>query len=806
MPVLGLRHLRNALRQALARPALSAAVVLTLGLAIGANTAIFSFVNALLIRPFPFRDPDRLVEIRSVRGGERGKLAMREVLDIQEQVRAIEKVAAHTGVSGGYNFGEEGRPEEWRAILTTGNLFEVLGVPLQRGGPWPIEADKARDFRVILTDGVWRRAFAGQPVVGRTISLDHAPGYEITGIAPAAFDYPSGVEVYRSIGGFTNYERRGYRNVIAVARLRPGHTVAQLQVELDQVAARVASEFPDTNAGVAYRADSFRDLYTGDARAALAVLLAAVGFVLLVACSNVVHLLLARALGRGREMAVRAALGAGRGELVAQLLSETTLLSLVAAGVGLLLASWWMRLLRAIVGLELPAWMVVEIDGRVLAFTLAVALVTGIASGLAPALHLTRASLAGTLREAGRAGSSGRVAGRLRDLLIVAQVAVALVLLVGAGLLMRGFSDLMARERGFRHEGLATFRVALGWKRYTDQKTISAYYEQAEAALRVLPGVTGVGFVEHPPLTRQQQSVPTTVQAEGQALEDVRRNPYVVYQSVSEGYFDLVRIPLVAGRGFTPFDGPEAEPVAIVSTRLAERLWPGESPLGRRLRYDPLDPRPEPYRLVVGVVGNVVQETLGGEPSHDLYVPYRHWAAANQYLICRTSLGLREFQAQAERALWAIDPEQSLFDFQLYDKRVLDGVWPLRLSRRLLGLFSTLALVLAATGVYGVLSHSAVERRREIGVRLALGATPSSVTRLVAGHGLRLGLLGLLLGAVGSLLLGRALASAFPTVPTADAPSLLLGVLVLGAVTAVASLLPARRASRADPVSVLREE
>lgn len=803
---MNLRHLRNAFRQALARPALSAAVVVTLGLAIGANTAIFSFVNALLIRPFPFRDPDRLVEIHSVRGGERGKLAMREVLDIHEQVRAIENVAAHTGVSGGYNFGGEGRPEEWRAILTTGNLFEVLGVPLQRGGAWPIEADKARDFRVILTDGVWRRAFAGQEVVGRKISLDHAPGYEITGIAPAAFDYPSGVEVYRSIGGFTNYERRSYKNVIAVARLRPGRTVAQLQAELDAVAARVALESPETNAGITYRADSFRDLYTGDARSALAVLLAAVGFVLLVACSNVVNLLLARATSRGREMAVRAALGAGRGELVAQLLAETTLLSLVAAGVGLLLASWWMRLLRATVGLELPAWMVVEIDGRVLAFTLGVALLTGIASGLAPALHLARASLAGTLREGGRSGSSGRMGGRLRDLLIVAQVAMALVLLVGAGLVVRGFSELMARERGFRHEGLATFRVALGWKRYIDQRTVSAYYEQAEAALRALPGVSAAGFVAHPPLTRQQQSVPTSVQAEGQALEDVRRNPYVVHQSVSESYFDLVGIPLLAGRGFTAFDGPDAEPVAIVSARLAERLWPGESALGRRLRYDPLDPKPDPYRVVIGVVGNVVQEGLGGEPSHDLYVPYRQWAAANQYLICRTSLGLREFQAQAERALWAIDPEQSLFDFQLYDKRVLDGIWPLRLSRRLLGLFSALALVLAATGVYGVLSHAAGERRREIGVRLALGATPSSVTGLVAGHGLRLGLLGLLLGVVGALLLGRVLASAFATVPRADVPSLLLAVLALGAVTAVASLLPARRASRADPVKVLREE
>jgi predicted permease len=801
------RHLRFAFRQTRLHPTLSAAVVLTLGLAIGANTAIFSFVNALLIRPFPFRDPDELVEIRSVRGGQPGKLSMREVLDIQEQVGSIEAIAAHTGASGGYNYGGEGRPEEWRAILTTGNLFEVLGVPLERGRRWPLEADRERDFRVVLTHGVWRRAFAGQDdAIGRKISLDHAPGYEITGVAPAGFDFPSGVEVYRSLGGFTNYERRSFRNVVAVARLRPSRTPEQLQAELANVSSRLAAEHPATNAGLAFEATSFRDLYTGNVRPYLVFLLAAVGFVLLIACSNVVNLLLARALGRGREMAVRAALGAGRGELVAQLLTETTVLALLAGSLGLLLDSWWMRLLRTAVGVELPAWMVVEMDARVLAFTLAVALVAGILSGLAPALHFTRPSLATTLKEAARGGSSGRSAGLLRDGLIVAQVAVAMVLLAGAGLLMRGFADLMARDRGFRNEGIATFRVALGWKRYIDQRTIAQYYERALSALQDLPGVSGAGFVTHPPLSRQEESVPTTVQAEGQPLDEVRRNPYVVNQSVSEGYFQLLGIPLDSGRLFTTFDGPEGEPVAIVSARLAERLWPGEEAVGKRLRYDPLNPKPEPFRTVVGVVGDVVQESLGGEASHDLYVPYRQWAAANQYLLSRTTLPLAAFQAQAERALWAIDPEQSLFDFQLYEKRVLDGIWPLRLSRRLLLVFGAVALLLAAIGVYGVLSHAAAERTREIGIRLALGATPESVRGLVAAHGLRLGAIGLSLGIVAALALGRVLARTFSAVPALDIPSVLGALAALGGVTALASFLPARLASRADPVTVLRDE
>jgi putative ABC transport system permease protein len=660
---------------------------------------------------------------------------------------------------------------------------------------------------VIVSHGVWQRAFGAQDgVVGRKIALDHAPGYEITGVAPAGFDFPRGVEVYRSIGGFTNYERRTYRNVVAVARLRPEATLGGLRSELAGLEARLAAQYPETNAGLTFEAVSFRDLFVGEARPYLLVLLGAVGFVLLVACSNVTNLLLARALSRGREMAVRAALGAGRGELVAQLLAESAVLSLLAAALGLLLAGWWMRLLRAAVGLELPAWMAVELDGRVLAFSLTVALAAGLLSGLAPALHFVRPSLAEGLNESARGGTAGRTSARLRDGLVALQVGAALVLLAGGGLLLRGFGDLMARDKGFRADGLATFRVALGWKRYGNQESIARYYERAEAALSALPGVSAVALVTHPPLARQEESVPTTVQAEGQPLEDVRRNPYVVYQSVSEGYFGLLGIPLVKGRAFGPFDGPEGEPVAIVSARLAEALWPGRDPLGQRLRYDPLDPKPDPFRTVVGVVGDVRHASLSGESSPDLYVPFRQWAAANQYLLARTPLRLPAFQAQAERALWAIDPEQSLFDFQLYEQRILDGVWALRLSRRLMFLFGVLALALAAVGVYAVLSHAVGERTREIGIRLALGATPESVRRLVAAHALGLGALGLGAGLLAALGLGRLLARVFPGVPAADPTSVVLAGLALGGVTFLASVLPARRASRSDPLTVLRRE
>jgi predicted permease len=802
-----LRHVRFALRQVRVHPVLSASVVLTLGLGIGANTAIFSFVNALFIRPFPFRDPDQLVEIHSARGGQAGKLSMREVLDLQERVGAIESIAAHTGAGGGYNFGGEGRPEEWRAILTTGNLFEVLGVPLAQSRAWPVLADRQRDFRVILSHDVWNRAFGSRPdAVGRTISLDHAPGYEVMGVAPAGFDYPSGVEVYRSLGGFALYEERSYRNVVAVARLRPAIGPARLQAELDVLARRLAEEHAATNAGLGLRAVPFRDLYTGNARPYLVVLLAAVGFVLLIACSNVVNLLLARALGRGREMAVRAALGAGRGELVAQLLSEAAVLGVLAGVCGLLLAAWWMRLLRAAIGADLPAWMRVDLDARVLLFTLAISLLAGLLSGLTPALHFTRPSLSATLKEAARGGSSGRSPGRLRDGLVVAQVAVSVVLLVAAGLVVRGFADLIARDRGFRAESLATFRVALGWKRYTDQRTVAGYYERAEQSLRESPAITAVALVSQPPLARQEENAPATVQVDGQSLDEVRRNPYVVYQSVSEGYFELLGIPLRAGRSFTRFDGPDGERVAIVSARLAQTLWPGQDPLGRLLRYDPQRKKPGPFLKVVGVAGNVTHAELGGEPSHDVYVPYRQDAAANQYVLCKTSLPLREFQAHAERALWSIDSEQSLFDFKLYEQRVLQGVWPLVLSRRLLLLFGLVALTLAAVGVFSVLSHAASQRTREISIRLALGATPRRVRDLIAARGLMLGAIGLGLGSAAAMLAGHLLARSFLAVPAMDGLSLGSAALALAAVVVLASLLPAWRSSRADPAVVLRQE
>jgi putative ABC transport system permease protein len=802
-----LRNLRLSLRQIHRRPGFAAAIILTLGLAIGANTAIFSFVNALLIRPFPFRDPDQLVEIRAVRGGQLSKLSVREILDIQQQSTTLENIALHTGDAGGYNFsGDGGKPEEWKTILTTGNLFEVLGVPLTIGSKWPLPQDLTRDYRVILSYNVWQRCFGGRrDIVGKSITLDHATGYLIHGVAARGLDFPRGIEVYRSIGGFADYEQRDSRSAVGIARIKRPYNVQQLQAELDGIGRRLAQLYPTTNAGITFRAVSFRNIYTGDVRPYLLVLMGAVGFVLLIACANVVNLLLSRALSREREIAVRVAIGAGRSEILGQLLTESTVLSLTAAVFGLGLAYWWMKLLRALIGLQLPEWMSIELDGRVLAFTLAIAVIAGIVSGFAPALHLTRDSLGESLKEAARGSSGGRIAGKLRDWMIVAEVALAVVLLAGAGLLIRGFLELQSQEKGFRSDSLATFRVALGWKRYGGEAA-NRYYERATEKLLAIQGVESVGFIYGPPLAGLEISAPNTVQAEGQSVDEALRNPYVNSQSTSENYFSVMHIPLRAGRLFTTFDRKDTDQVAIVSERLAQVLWPGQSAIGKRLRYNPLAKTPSTLRTIVGVVGNTRHRELGGEPSFDLYVPFRQSTQANHFMIVKTRLPLPEFQRRAEQALWSIDPEQSVFDFQTYDQRILDSIWQLRISRLLLMLFGFVALVLSAIGIYGVMSYLVGQRTREMGIRLALGATPSNVRMMIVSRGAVLGSIGLAIGLAGALLLGRVLAHMVRGISSADPLSFAGSVVVLFAVTTVACAAPAWRASRIDPAITLREE
>ena len=804
MDTLG-RNLLFSLRQIKTRPGLSASVILTLALATGANTAVFSFVNALLVRPFPFRDSDQLVMVESMRGGQAGKLSMREILDIHEQATTLESIAAHTNSAGAYNFSGAGRPEEWKTTLSTGNLFSVLGIPLALGDTWPQPFDRARDSRVVLTYDVWKRAFGGRPdVIGKTITLDNSPGYVIQGVAAPGFDFPRGIEIYRSIGGFGNYERRDSRNVVGIARIRRPHSVARFQAELDAVAYRLATQFPDTNGGLSFRASPFRDLYAGNVRPYLILLLGAVGFVLLIACVNVVNLLLSRALSREREITVRIAMGAGRSTILGQLLTESVVLALLAATLGLALAYVWMKLLLAIVGTELPGWLVISIDWRVLSFTAATAIAAGIVAGLAPALQLSRGALSERLKESGRGNAGGTRAGRLRDCLIVAEIAGAVVLLAGAGIMIRAFDYLQTQEKGFRADSIQTFRVALGMRYGTQQQRV-LYYDRARRDLASIPGVEAVAFIYNPPLSRLD-AVPPPILLEGQSPAEALRNPYVNLQMASDNYFEFLRIPLKAGRSFNQFDREDTEPVTVISERLAKMSWPGQNPIGKRFLYNPARNPPNPYFTVVGVAGNVQNRELGGEPSLEMYLSYRQRCDPNEFMLVKTALSPHEFEHRAEQVMWNIDSEQSVFDFRSYDQRILDSIWQVRLSRMLLSVFSAVALTLAAIGIYGVMSFLVGQRKREIGIRLALGATPATVRRLIVQHGAAVGLGGAVAGLITALALGRVIEHGLNHVTAVDPIILIVPVCVLLAISVLACVVPAWRASRLDPATTLRQE
>lgn len=799
---------RLALKRLVRQPAFSLTVILTLALAIAAGTTVFSYVNALLLRPFPFQDPERLVEIRAVRGEESGKLSMREVLDLQERIPVIESIAAHTGSAGGYNFSGDSKPMEWKAILTTGNLFDVLGVPLALGNRWVPSADRQRDFRIILTYDIWQSVFGGRPdVIGKTVTLDHAPGYEIAGVAAQGLDFPSGVQVFRSIGGFTNYEARTGRNVVAVARIRQGHTLQELDQQLQAFSLRLAEEFPDTNRGIAFRARSFRMAYSGDIRPYLLILLGAVALLMLIACVNTANLLLARALANSREFTIRLALGEGRSALAGRFLMESMLLATMAALAGWGIATWWMRLLRGMIGLEIPSWMTIEMDWRVLAFTILAGTLSSVAAALVPAWQVSRNQEYGvSLRASGRAVSGDRSSDRLRGLLIAAQVGLAVVLVCGAGLLIRTFHEIQSAPNGFQHEGISTFRVALGWMRYGTQQQIVQYYERAQQELRNTPGITAAALASAPPLARQEEGENNTIQTEGQSAADAASNPFPNVQFISENYFEVLRIPLLSGRAFSTFDGENSEPVAIVSQRLAERLWPGQNAIGKRIALNQTASAIPSYRTVVGIAGNVRQKHLASAAGMNLYVPYRQARAPNQYLLVRTGLGEAAFRSLAERLLWGIDAEQSLFDFQTYERRVLDGLWQLRLARMLLVLFGAAALFLAATGIFGLMSYLVGQRQREFGIRLALGAQPARLQLEVVARGMRVALLGLAAGTTGAVAGGMMIRGLIANARPFDIQAYGATAVIVLLAALAASAWPAIRASRVDPIIVLKEE
>jgi putative ABC transport system permease protein len=797
--------LRLALRSLAARPAFALLVVLTLGLGIGANAAIFSAVHGLLLRPAPFKDPERLVRVTTVRGEEDGTVAVPEFDDLRA-LPVVESAALYTD-QGMYNASGFGTPEELQATITTHDLFRVLGVEPLVGSTFPAAFDRTRNFGLVISHGLWMRKFGGDPgVVGRTMTLDGAPGYTIYGVMPRDFNFPSHSDLFRSNGISADpktYMRRDLRDRIVVARLTAGVTVEQARRAVDTLARRLESEFPATNAGLRFRVTPVREMYTGVVRPYVLLLFGAVVLVLFVACANVANLLLSRAIARDREVAIRLALGATRWRVIRQMLTESLVLSVLATAVGGALAVWGVRALTALVPVPLPRWMQIQVDGRVWLFLALVGVVTGIAAGVVPALRSSSRALHGSLKEGSRGSSDGVQHGRLRNALVVAEVALSLVLLIGASLLIRSVWRLHQVDLGFQTARTLTFRVELGWRAYGTLEKYTTFHRSVLERVRQLPGVQAVTFDNNLPMSGKPRD-PVAVRLVGQSPDEEARNPYVHPHLVGPDYFTTMGVPLLRGRGFDDNDRPQGLPVVVVSQRLADRLWPREDPIGQRIQQQSTGNTV--WFTVVGIAGPTLQHELDGDPGFDMYWPFTQMGTAGPYYVIRTASDPMSIASAATAIIGETDPNQSFLDVQTYDRRIANRIWQRRVAGALFGGFAVLALVLAAVGLYGVLSYVVSQQTKEIGVRIALGASPRDVVRMVLGRGLRLAVIGVGVGLLLAFVLARVVAGMLFEISPADPitfsaiPALLLGI------AAVACYVPARRAMGVDPIVALRAE
>ena len=800
-----LSELRVALRTLSRRWRMTSLVILTLMLGIGANTVIFSFASGILLEPLPYPEPDRLVRLESVRGGEAGQISLRDILDLQERLDLFDDIAAHSLGTSGYNLSGEGRPEEVTAILCTRNLFSVLGVAMALGTPWPEEGDRLRNHSVVLGHDLWQRRWGGDDgALEEILTLDGADLYRVYGVAPRGFGYPSGQQLYRSLAYYDlDYEDRGIRAYLGLARLQPGVSLARAQAGLSRVARDLAREFPDSNAGLAFRATPLAEIYVGEARPYLLLLLGAVGFVLALACANVANVLIVQAIDQGRTTAVRRALGASGWQIVRLWLLEGLLCALAGGALALAVAHLGLRALNRLLSVDLPHWMEIGLDGRVLLFTLGISLSVGLVTALLPAWQAARGELLPTLGASARGGSEGRGRCSARGALVMTQVTIAVVLLVGAGLMVQSFRALQRADLGFRPDSLLTFRVNLGWMAYGEADQTRGYFRRLLDELAALPGVVGVATNSNLPLGGAPDRLNVTLQ--GQGIDEQQRNPYVNRKVVSPGYFEVMAVSLLLGRVPDGRDPPQGPPVAVVSRSAAESLWPGDSAIGQRLKFG--RPGSEmPWLEVVGVVEDVQGERVGGPPGLDIYVDLFQRPDHNAFVLVRTEGDPMALSRQADEIALAIDPDQSTWEHVAMERRIADSLWQQRLSGTLVSLFAALAAALAGVGIYGVLAQTVRRRRREIGIRMALGAQDGDVMRSVLLDSLRWVLAGAALGIALAFGLGRLIRSLLYATSTADPLTFLSVPLVLVLLTLAASWAPTRRAVRVNPATALHEE
>ena len=803
--------LMYAIRGLYQRPLFTCAVVLTLAFGIGANSAIFSVVNAVLLRPLPYPSPDRLMMLWTYnprQGFTRDVSAYPNFDDWRRQSTSFDRMSAYTGRD--FTLTQAGEPAEIRGAIVTPGFFETLGVAPALGRTFgPREGSAGGDRVAILSHGLWQTRFGGDPaVVGRSITLNGVP-HEILGVMAASFAHPDSAQVWTPLAPSERFaelmQSRGTYWLQVIGRLKAGVARGEAQAEMDAIASVLERQYPDANAGIGVRLVPMHEEIVGDVRQPLLVLLGAVGFVLLIACANVANLLLTRAASRQKELAIRTALGARRSRLVRQMLVESLVLAAAGGVVGLMLAAWGIQALHALAPSNLPRLTGVHIDGPVILYTSLAALATGLIFGTAPALQSGAVRTGEFLKEGGRAGSAGSRGRRLRSAVAAVEIAVALVLLIGAGLLVRSFIALNKVELGFDSRNILVLRVDLPEARYPEGAQVTAFFDSLAVRLRALPGVESVGLGSSVLLSALPQSATLSVRGRPPQDRNVRSAP-VSYDSTTPDFFKTLRIPLLRGRLFTDADGATRPRVVIVNESLARRFFPEGDALGKNVSFDnPTDTRAR-WATIVGVVGDTRRGGVDRAPWDELYYPLPQAPDARMYVLIRTAGDPLALVPSAHAAVWALDRNQPVHSTHTVDWLLAASHANRRFTTLLLGLFSIVALALAVIGIYGVIAYSTAQRTQEIGIRMALGASRANVLTMVLGEAGVIGVIGVAAGIAGALALTRFMSGLLFGVGARDPLTFVVLPIGLLLVTAAATLIPAARAVRINPVVALRAE